>query len=98
MLASTLVPCFGPLFGYDALHAILQELTYLWNQNLVARLYTRCNPLAILVKCTGSNSQYFCLVQLLHCGLGEEDAGRGLGLGLHALDEDAVEERGDGLD
>lgn len=75
-----------------------QVLTYLRNQDLVARLYAWCNALSILVKCTRSNSEHLCLVQLLHSGLGKEDAGRSLGLWLEALDEDAVEERGDRLD
>jgi hypothetical protein len=72
--------------------------TYLRNQDLVTRLYTRGDALSILVHSTRSNSQYLGLVELLNRGLGEEDAGRCLGLGLDALDEDAVEERGDGAD
>jgi hypothetical protein len=68
-------------------------MTYLRNQNLVTRLYARRDPLSLLVNGTGSNGQDLCLVEL-----GEEDAGCGLGFGLEALDEDAVEERGNGLD
>jgi len=73
-------------------------MTYLRDQNLIARLYARCDPLSVLVNCTGSNGQDLCLVELLHSGLGEEDTGCGLGLWLEALDKDAVEERGERLD
>lgn len=73
-------------------------ISYLRNQDLVAGLYADCNALALLVKGTGANGEDLGLVQLLDGGLGEEDAGCGLGFGLDALDEDAVEERGDGAD
>lgn len=72
--------------------------TKLRNQNLVARLDRRSNALSIAVKGTGANSQNLGLVQLLDGGLGEEDTAGSLGLGLDALDEDAVEERCEGLD
>jgi hypothetical protein len=71
---------------------------YLRNQDLVTRLHTGGNPLALLVKGTRANSQHLGLVQLLDGRLGEEDAARRLGLRLDALDEDAVEERGNGAD
>ena len=73
-------------------------MTYLGNQNLVAGLDAGCYPLALLVECSGPNGQYLGLVQLLDGGLGQEDAACGLGLGLEALDEHAVEERGEGAD
>jgi hypothetical protein len=73
-------------------------LTYLGDQDLVTRLDADGYPLALLIISTGSNSQYLGLVELLDGGLGQEDAGCGLGLGLETLDEDAVEERGEGLD
>jgi hypothetical protein len=73
-------------------------MTFLRNHNLVTGLHTRCYPLAVPVESTWPYCKDLCLVELLHGGLGEEDAGRGLGLGLEALDQDAVEERGDGLD
>jgi hypothetical protein len=72
--------------------------TYLGNQHLVARLHARRNTLALPVKRTGSDSEDLGLIQLLHGGLGQEDAGCGLGLGLDALDEDAVEEGRNGAD
>jgi hypothetical protein len=70
-------------------------VSYLGNQDLVAGLYARGDTLSLLVECTRSDCQHLGLIQLLHSGLGEEDAGRGLSLRLEALDEDAVEKRGD---
>jgi len=72
--------------------------TKLRNQNLVAGLDRRSNALSIAVKGAGANSQNLCLVEFLDGRLGEEDAAGGLGLGLDALDEDAVEEGCEGLD
>lgn len=72
--------------------------THLRNQNPVANLHGRRNPLSITVKSTRSNSEDLSLRELLDGILGEEDAGGGLGLGLHALDENAVEERLESLD
>lgn len=72
--------------------------TYLRNQNLIASLHARSNALAILIEGTGANSQNLGLVGVLDGRLGEEDATSGLGLGLYALDEDAVQEGGDGAD
>ena len=59
------------------------------DQDLVARLYAGGDALS---------SEDLGLVQLLDSGLGQEDAGCGLGFGLDALDEDAVEERRDAAD
>lgn len=73
-------------------------ISYLRNQNLVTGLYADRNTLSLLVICTGANGEDLGFVQLLDGGLGEEDAGCGLGFGLDALDEDAVEQRGDGAD
>lgn len=75
-----------------------RRATKLGNQDLVARLDRRSNALSIAVKGTGANSQNLGLVEFLDGGLGEEDAAGGLGLGLDALDEDAVEEGCEGLD
>lgn len=75
-----------------------RRTTKLGDQNLVARLDRRSNALSIAVKGTGANSQNLGLVELLDGGLGEEDTAGGLGLGLDALDEDAVEEGCEGLD
>lgn len=72
--------------------------TKLGNQDLVAGLDTQRNPLAILVVETGANSEDLALVELLDGAIGKEDAGGSLGLGLHALHENAVEERCEGLD
>jgi hypothetical protein len=72
--------------------------TKLRNQDLVAGLDGRSNALAIAVVGTGANSENFGFVELLDGGLGEEDAAGGFGLGLDALDEDAVEEGSEGLD
>lgn len=68
------------------------------NQNLVARRNAHGDSLALLVETTGSNSEDLSLVELLDGALGQEDARGGLGVGLDALDENAVEERGESLD
>lgn len=73
-------------------------ISYLWNQDLVAGVHTHWYPLPILVQCSWANSKHLCLVELLHGGLGEEDATSSLRFGLYALDEDTVEERGESLD
>jgi hypothetical protein len=72
--------------------------TKLGDQNLVTGLDGRSNALAIAVESTRANSEDLCFVELLDGGLGEEDATGSLGLGLDALDEDAVEEGSEGLD
>ena len=72
--------------------------TYLRNQHLVAGLHARRDPLALLVDGARADSQHLGLVELLDGAVGEEDAGCGLGLGLDALDEDAVEEGRDAAD
>ena len=68
------------------------------DQDLVAGLYAGGNALSILVEGTGADGEDLCFVELLDGRLGEEDAGCGLGFGLDALDEDAVEQRRDALD
>ena len=68
------------------------------DQDLVAGLYARGNALSIFVEGAGANGEDLCFVELLDGRLGEEDAGCGLGFGLDALDEDAVEQRRDALD
>lgn len=77
---------------------MVEEETYLRNQDLVARLHANSDSLAILVVGTRSNSKNLGLVELLDSRLGKEDTAGSLGLGFYALHEDAVEERGDGLD
>lgn len=75
-----------------------QKSTYLRNQNLVTRRDTHGNSLAIFANSTGADSEDLGLILLLDAALGEEDAGGGLGLGLDALDQDAVEEGREALD
>lgn len=70
----------------------------LGDQDLVARLNADGDAVAGLVECAGADSEDLGLVELLDGGLGQEDAGGGLGLGLEALDEHAVEEGGEGAD
>jgi hypothetical protein len=77
---------------------VIGDCTYLRNQHLVARLHTRLHALALLVECAGPDGEHLCLVELLDGAVGEEDAGCRLGLGLDALDEDAVEEGRDAAD
>lgn len=72
--------------------------TELGNQDLVAGLDAERDPLAILVVEAGADGEDLALVELLDGAIGEEDAGGGLGLGLHALHEDAVEEGSERLD
>jgi hypothetical protein len=72
--------------------------TELGDQDLVAGLHADGNALALLVVRAGADSQDLGLVQLLDGSLGQEDAGGGLSLGLEALHQDAVEERGKGAD
>jgi hypothetical protein len=68
------------------------------DQNLVTGLDADGNAVAGLVECARADGEDLGLVQLLDGGLGQEDAACGLGLGLEALDEHAVEERGEGAD
>lgn len=72
--------------------------TELGDQDLVAGLDGGSNALAIAVKGTGANGENLGLVELLDGRLGEEDATGGLGLGLDALDQDAVEQGSERLD
>lgn len=79
---------------------VSNEQTYLRNQHSVTLLHAHRYPLAFAVKTTGSDGQDLGLVQLLNGGLGQEDAAGRLGLSLHALYQDAVEEgseRADGF-
>lgn len=72
--------------------------TYLRNQDLVTGGDAHGEALALLVKESGANSEDLGLVLLLDAALREEDAGGGLGLGLDALDQDAVQEGSEVLD
>ena len=75
-----------------------KDQTYLRNQHSIPSLNTTGDPLPILIQTTWSNSQDLRLIQLFDGGLGQEDAGCGLGLGFDALHEDAVEEWCEGAD
>lgn len=72
--------------------------THLGNQNPITNCHAAADPLSILIQSTGANSQDPRLVELLDARFREEDAGRGASLGLDALDQDAVEQRGESLD
>ena len=72
--------------------------TELGDEDLVTGLDAQRYPLAVLVVEAGADGENLALVELLDGAVGEEDARGGLGLGLHALHEDAVEERCEGLD
>lgn len=75
-----------------------QGITYLGDEDLVAGSDTHGDTLAVTVNKTGADSEDLSLVLLLDSSLGEEDAGGSLGLGLDALDQDAVQEGSKGLD
>lgn len=72
--------------------------TYLRNQDVVTRSNAHRDLVAIAVNGTGANSEDLGHVLLLDTALGEEDTRGSLGLGLDALDQDTVEERGKVLD
>lgn len=72
--------------------------TELGNQDLVTGLDGRGDALAITVEGAGADSEDLSLVELLDGRLGEEDATGSLGLGLDALDKDAVEQGSESLD
>lgn len=72
--------------------------TYLGDEDLVTGIDTHGDALAVAVKETGANSEDLGLVLLLDGSLGEEDTGGSLGLGLDALDQDAVQEGSERLD
>lgn len=75
-----------------------QGRTNLRNQHLITSRNAHRQPLSILIHETRADSQDLGLVLLLDAALGEEDTGSGLGLGLDALDQDAVQEGGEALD
>lgn len=62
------------------------------NQDLVAGLDAGRNALSVLVNGAGADGNHLGLVEVLDGCLGEEDASGGLGFGLDALHENAVEE------
>jgi hypothetical protein len=72
--------------------------TKLRNENLVANLHARGDPLSIAVICTRANGNHLGLVELLNGGLRQEDTSRSLSLWLDALHKDAVKEGRNGAD
>ena len=72
--------------------------TELRNQDLVTGSNTGSDPLALLVQGAGADGEHLGLIKFLDSTVRKEDSGCGLGLGLDALDEDAVEKRGDAAD
>ena len=71
----------------------IQRATYLGDEHAIASRDAHGRALAVLVKVAGANGQHLGLVELLDARLGEEDAAGRLGLGLDALDQDAVQQR-----
>lgn len=72
--------------------------TYLGDQDTVTGSDTHGESLAVAVKETGANGKDLSLILLFDAALGEEDTRGGLGLGLDALDQDAVHEGSEVLD
>ena len=79
-------------------HIERDGLPYLGDQDAVALLDAHGQAVALLVKGAGADGKDLGLVELLDAGLGQEDAAGSPGLSLDALDQDAVEERGEGAD
>lgn len=75
-----------------------RKATYLRDQHPVPRRDAHGQPVALLVEQARADGQDLGLVELLDARLGQEDAAGGLGLGLDALHEHAVEERHEGAD
>lgn len=71
---------------------------YLGDQDAVALADAHGQAVALLVEQAGADGEDLGLVELLDARLGEEDAAGSLGLGLDALDQDAVEEGREGAD
>lgn len=74
------------------------EEIYLRNQNLITASNAHGNLISISVSSARTNGQYGGLVDLLDGAFGKEDATGGLGFGLDALNEDAVQEGNEVLD
>lgn len=72
--------------------------TYLGDEDLVTGIDTHGETLALTVNETRADGEDLSFVLLLDGSLGEEDTGGSLGLGLDALDQDAVQQGGEGLD
>lgn len=76
----------------------LKPATYLRDQDVVTGSNAHGKARTVLVDGTRANGEDLGLVLLLDAALGEEDTGGGLGLGLDALDQDAVEKGSKTLD
>lgn len=72
--------------------------TELRDQDVVTGSNAHGKARTVLVDGTRANGEDLGLVLLLDAALGEEDTGGGLGLGLDALDQDAVEKGSKTLD
>lgn len=68
------------------------------NQHLVAGPHAAGHPLAFLVEPAGSHGENLCFIEILDGAFGQENAAGGLGIGLYALHEHAIEERRERLD
>lgn len=75
-----------------------RRTTYLRNQDLVAGSDAHGQAFTLLIKGTGPNGKDLGLVLLLDAALRKKNARGSLGLGLDALDQDAVKEGGEVLD
>lgn len=71
---------------------------YLGNQNTVTLGHTHGHAVSIFAQGAGSNGENLAFIELLDAGLWQKDAASSLGLGLDALDQNAVQERDEGLD
>lgn len=80
------------LADLDRAPAVLRD------QHLVAGLHRALDPLALPVEPARADGEHLRLVELLDGRLWQEDAARRLGLGLDALHEHPVEQRGNGAD
>jgi len=69
---------------------------YLRYQDLVASCDAHAYPLAFFVEAAGSDSKDLGLIELLDTALGQKDTGCRLGIGLDALNQDAIEKRREG--
>jgi hypothetical protein len=68
------------------------------NQDLVALPDAHGQAVPGLVEAAGADGQDAGLVEFLDGGFGEEEPAGSFGVGFDALDEDAVEEGGEGAD
>ena len=72
--------------------------TELRDQNSIPRLNADLQPFTISVESTGSDGEDFSFGEFFDGRLWEEDSRGGFCFGADALDEDSVEEGGEGFD